>query len=87
MLFLAVFLELRCPTKVKGENSPMDCSLPGSSVPGISQARVLEWIAISFYRDLSDPGMEHMSPALAGKFFTTEPPGKPHGKGSHIESS
>ena len=37
--------------------------------------------------DLSDPGMEHMSPALAGKFFTTESPGKPHGKGSHIESS
>ena len=37
--------------------------------------------------DLSDPGMEHMSPALAGKFFTTEPPGKPHGKGSRIESS
>ena len=27
---------------------PMDCSLPGSSVHGISQARVLEWIAIAF---------------------------------------
>ena len=27
---------------------PVDCSLPGSSVPGISQARILEWVAISF---------------------------------------
>ena len=29
---------------------PMDCSPPGSSVPGILQARVLEWVAISFSR-------------------------------------
>ena len=28
--------------------------------------------------DLSDPGIKSMSPALAGRFFTTEPPGKPH---------
>ena len=34
---------------------PMDCSLSGSSVHGISQARVLEWIAISFYRVSSQP--------------------------------
>jgi len=33
-----------CPTL----NDPMDCSLPGSSVHGIFQARVLEWIAIAF---------------------------------------
>ena len=31
--------------------SPMDCSLPGSSVHGILQARILEWVAISFFRD------------------------------------
>ena len=31
---------------------PMDCSLPGSSVHGISQARILEWIAISCTRGL-----------------------------------
>ncbi|KAM7248331.1 hypothetical protein CapIbe_000370, partial [Capra ibex] len=30
--------------------SPMDCSLPGSSVHGISQARILEWVAILFSR-------------------------------------
>ena len=29
-------------------SDPMDCSLPGSSVPGILQARTLEWVAISF---------------------------------------
>ena len=33
-----------CPTL----SNPMDCSLPGSSVPGILQAIILEWVAISF---------------------------------------
>ena len=33
-----------CPTLC----DPMDCSLPGSPVPGIFQARILEWVAISF---------------------------------------
>ena len=43
---------------------PMDCSLPGSSIHGLFQARILEWIAISFSRDLPDPGIEPRSPAL-----------------------
>ena len=50
---------------------PMDCSLPGSSVCGVLQARILEWIAISFSRELPDPGIEPSSlmfPALAGGF-------------------
>ena len=34
---------------------PMDCSLPASSVYGISQARILEWVAISFSRGSSQP--------------------------------
>ena len=51
---------------------PMDCSLPGSSVHGILQARVLHWVAISFSRDL-----EPTSPALACGFFTAESPVKP----------
>ena len=51
----------------------MDCILPGSSVHGISQARVLEWVAFSPQVDLPDPGVEPMSPALAGGFFTTAP--------------
>ena len=41
----------------------MDYSLPGPSVRGISQARILEWVAFSFSRDLPDPGMELMTPA------------------------
>ena len=39
---------------------PMDYSLPGSSVHGIFQARVLEWIAISIFRDLPDPLPNHI---------------------------
>ena len=35
--------------------SPMDCSPPGSSVHGISQVRILEWVAISFSRGSSRP--------------------------------
>ena len=43
---------------------PMDCSLPGSSVREIFLARILELIAVSFSRDLPDPGIESTSPAL-----------------------
>ena len=62
-----------CPTLGK----LMDCSLPGSSVHGIFQARILEWVAIAYSRDLPDPGTKSASPAspaLAGEFFTTTPP-------------
>ena len=56
----------------------MDCSLPGSSVHGISQARTLEWIVISFFRVSSKPwDGTHLS-CFAGRFFTTEPGGKPY---------
>ena len=55
----------------------MDCSPLGSSVHGILQAKILEWVAIPSPRDLPDPGIKTKSPALAGTFFTTEPPGKP----------
>jgi len=54
----------------------VDCSPPGFSVHGIFQARILQWVAISFSRDFPDPGMEPVSPALAGGF--TEPPGNPN---------
>ena len=56
----------------------MDCSPQDSSVHGIFQARVLEWVAFPPPGDLSDPGIDPESSALAGGFFTTEPPGKPH---------
>ena len=52
----------------------MDCSPLGSSVHGISQARILEWIAISFSRGFS-PGIKPQSLAFIGRLFTTESPG------------
>ena len=55
---------------------PMDCSPPGSSVHGIFQARILEWVAIPFSRDLPDPGIEPGSPALHTDSLPFEPPGK-----------
>ena len=42
---------------------PMDCSLPGSSVDGILQARILEWVAVSSSGDLPDRGIEPRCPA------------------------
>ena len=45
---------------------PTDCSPPGSSVRGISQARILECVAFPSPGDLPDPGMESVFPALAG---------------------
>ena len=41
---------------------PMDCSLPGSSICGILQARIVEWVAMSSSRDLPDSGIEPASP-------------------------
>ena len=55
---------------------PMDCSLSGSSVHGIFQARVLEWIAVSFSGDLPYPGIEPGSPAFQVDALLSEPPGK-----------
>ena len=53
--------------------SPMDCTPPGSSVHGILQARILEWVAIPSSRGSSQPRdqTQGSSPALAGRFFTT----------------
>ena len=52
----------------------IDCSLPGSSVHGIFQARILDWVQLPPPGDLPDPGIEPASPAsptLAGRFLTT----------------
>ena len=59
-------------------NDPMDCSPPGSSVPGTSQARILDWVAFPSPGDLPDPRMEPVSPALQADSLHCEPPGKPH---------
>ena len=51
---------------------PMDCSLSGSSVRGILQARILEWVAIPFPGHLPDPGIEPRSPALQANDLPAE---------------
>ena len=52
----------------------MDCTLPGTSVHGILQARILEWVAISFSSDGPDPRIEPMSATLQVDSVPTEPP-------------
>ena len=53
--------------------NPTDCSPSGSSVHGILQARILEWVAISFSRGSSQPGDRTLVSFFAGRFFITEP--------------
>ena len=62
-----------CPTLC----DPVDCSLPGFSVPGIFQARVLEWVAISFFRGSSRPGDRTQVSCIAADALPSEPPGNP----------
>ena len=50
---------------------PMDCGPQGSSAHRIFQARILEWVAITYPGNLPDPGIEPASPASAGGFLTT----------------
>ena len=64
-----------CPTLC----NPLNCSPPGSSVHGIFQARILEWVAIASSRGSSLPWNQTQvscSSCIASGFFTTEPPGK-----------
>ena len=65
-----------CPTLC----SPIDCSPPGSSVHGILQARILGVGCHALLQGIfptQGSNLCLLSPALAGGFFTTEPPGKP----------
>ena len=55
----------------------MDCRPSGSSVHGISQARILEWVAIPFSRGSWPKNWTCIS-CVASRFLTTEPPGKPN---------
>ena len=63
-----------CPTLC----NPMDSSPPCSSVHGILQARILEWVSMPSSRDLPNPGIEPGSPALQPESLLSEPPGKPY---------
>ena len=80
IIVLFFFLSLSCVWLC----NPMNCSPPGSSVHGISQAGTLEWVAISFSRGSSPPRDQPTSPALAGWLLTPEPPGKPQLKTGFI---
>ena len=55
----------------------MNCSPPGSSVHGILQARILNWVAMPFSRDRPDPGIKFEAPALQTDSVPSEPPGEP----------
>ena len=54
----------------------MDCCLQGSSVPGILQARILDWVTISFSRVSSWPRDQPRPPAPQADSLLSEPPGK-----------
>ena len=72
-------------SRVRLAVTSMDCSPPYCSV---GSPRQQYWSGLPFPspRDLSNPGMELMSPALAGRFFTTELPGKPQSRRKHTFS-
>ena len=65
-LVFSVLVTQLCPTLC----NPMDCSLPGSSVQEIFQARILECVAISFSRGSSQPRNQTQVSCIAGRFFT-----------------
>ena len=62
---------------------PMACSPPGSSIHGILQARILEWVAMPSFMGSSQPRDQTqgslMFPTLAGRFLPLVPSGKPQG--------
>ena len=60
------FVVQSCPTLCH----PMECSPPGSSVHGILQARILEWVAVPFSRGSSQPRDRGWVFCIAGRFFT-----------------
>ena len=69
-----VFVAQSCPTLC----NPMDCNPPGSSVHGILQARILEWVAIPFSRGFSWPRDQTPVSSIAGRFVTIWATGEVH---------
>ena len=67
MVCVCVLVAQLCLTLGK----PMDCSPPGSSVHGMLQARIMEWVAISFSRGSSWSRDRTLVSCIAGRFFTT----------------
>ena len=58
----------------------MGCNVPGSSVHGVSRQEYWRGLPFPPLGDLPVPGVKPTSPALAGRFFTTDAPGKPSGQ-------
>ena len=63
---VCVWVTQSCPTLC----DPMDCSPPGSSVHGILQLRILEWVTTPFSRASSQPWNRTWVSCIAGRFFT-----------------
>ena len=63
-------LPVTCGGLVTKLCDPMDCRLPGFSIHGILQARILEWAAISFSWESSQPRNQTQVSCIAGRFFT-----------------
>ena len=59
--------------------NPVDCSPSGSSVHGILQARILEWVAVPSSKESSRPRDQTSISFIAGRFSAVEPLGKPRG--------
>ena len=72
-----VLVAQSCPTLC----DPVDYSPPSSSVRGVFQQRILEWVAILFSGDLPNPGVKPRSPALQADSLPSDPPGKPEHSG------
>ena len=72
-IHVCVLVTRLCPTLC----NPMDCSPPGSSANGISQARILEWVAVSFSRGYSRPRDTTQFSWIEADSSLTEPRGKP----------
>ena len=68
--FIVCFVKVKVTQSFVTFCNPMDCSLPGSSVHGILQARILKWVAIPFSRGSSQPRNRTQISHIAGRFFT-----------------
>ena len=74
LLFKRVKVAHSCPTPLR----PRELY----TVHGIPQARILEWVAFLFFRDLPNPGIEPRSPTVQVDSSPAEPQGKPKNTGA-----
>ena len=78
--FLLQCMEVKSESEVAQSyltlSDPMDCSLTGSSVHGIFQAKILKGVSFPSPRDVPDPGIKPRSPALQADALLSELPGE-----------